>query len=199
MKDSEATVRMECARTLVLMGDLAWSPTLIEGLDSDRKEVRYLCHEALKTSSGHDFGYDHLNQNDNDLKLSVLPLAAVVERVLGRHVLRLELPAEAQSAAAGGGAGWREQDGGAAGWQCAECAARRRARTAGRGQRAERAADPDAAGRAAGEATAPNAEGNGVCDTSPGDPPERRLSGDARRATCAGKAECGGFLRGLQR
>lgn len=72
MKDSEATVRMECARTLVLMGDLAWSPALIEGLDSDRKEVRYLCHEALKTSTGHDFGYDHLNQNDNELKLSVL-------------------------------------------------------------------------------------------------------------------------------
>lgn len=72
MRDSEPTVRMEVARTLVLMGDLAWSPTLIEGLDHDRKEVRFLCHEALKTATGHDFGYDHLNQNQADLRLATL-------------------------------------------------------------------------------------------------------------------------------
>lgn len=72
MKDSDPTVRMECARTLVVLGDLTWSPMLIEGLDSDRKEVRYLCHEALKSSTGHDFGYDHLNENKDQLLLSVL-------------------------------------------------------------------------------------------------------------------------------
>lgn len=72
MRDSDSTVRMECARTLVVLGDLVHSPALIEGLDSDRKEVRYMCHEALKTATGHDFGYDHLNQNANELQLSVL-------------------------------------------------------------------------------------------------------------------------------
>jgi hypothetical protein len=72
MKDGEAGVRLEVARSLVAMGDLAWSQTLIEGLDSDKKEVRYMCHETLKTATGHDFGYDHLNQNQGDLRLSVL-------------------------------------------------------------------------------------------------------------------------------
>lgn len=72
MHDKEAGVRMEVARTLVLMGDLEQSPTLIEGLDSDRKEVRFLCHEALKTATGHDFGYDHLNQNKQDLQVATL-------------------------------------------------------------------------------------------------------------------------------
>lgn len=72
MKDSDPTVRLEVARTLVLLGDLVWSPNLIEGLDSDKKEVRYMCHEALKSATGHDFGYDHLNQDDNQLRVSVL-------------------------------------------------------------------------------------------------------------------------------
>lgn len=72
MKDKDATVRMEVARTLVLMGDLAWSPTLIEGLDSDRKEVRYLCHEALKGATGHDFGYDHLSDKKDQMQVAVL-------------------------------------------------------------------------------------------------------------------------------
>lgn len=72
MKDAEASVRMEAARSLVLMGDLVWAPTLIEGLDSDRREVRYLCHEALATSTGHDFGYDHLNQDQTELRTAVL-------------------------------------------------------------------------------------------------------------------------------
>lgn len=72
MKDGETGVRLEAARSLVLMGDLAQSQLLIEGLDSDKKEVRYMCHETLKTATGHDFGYDHLNQNDGEMKLSVL-------------------------------------------------------------------------------------------------------------------------------
>ena len=72
MRDSEPAVKMELARTLVTMGDMTWSTSLIEGLDSERKEVRFLCHEALKTATGHDFGYDHLNQSNNDMRVSVL-------------------------------------------------------------------------------------------------------------------------------
>ncbi|MBL9078765.1 MAG: HEAT repeat domain-containing protein [Planctomycetes bacterium] len=72
MRDSDSTVRMEVARSLVLLGDLTWCPNLIEGLDSEKKEVRYMCHEALKSASGHDFGYDHLNQDQTQLRLSVL-------------------------------------------------------------------------------------------------------------------------------
>lgn len=72
VRDAEASVRMEAARSLVLMGDLNQSPTLIEGLDSERKEVRFMCHEALKSATGHDFGYDHLTRNHRDLQVAVL-------------------------------------------------------------------------------------------------------------------------------
>lgn len=70
--DPAPSVQLEAARSLVLMGDIAQAPKLIEALDSDRKEVRYLCHEALKTATGHDFGYDHLGTDQRDLQLSVL-------------------------------------------------------------------------------------------------------------------------------
>lgn len=70
--DSEASVSLEACRTLVIMGDLEQSPRLIEGLDSDRKEVRFMCHEALKSATGHDFGYDHLTPNQNEMQLAVL-------------------------------------------------------------------------------------------------------------------------------
>jgi len=59
--DEDPRVRLEVARTLVLMGDMGQTAVLIEGLDSERKEVRYMCHEALKTASRRDFGYDHLS------------------------------------------------------------------------------------------------------------------------------------------
>jgi hypothetical protein len=72
LRDGDPSVRLEVARSLVTMGDLQPAPSLIEGLDSDKKEVRYMCHEALKTASGHDFGYDHLNQSETELRLSVL-------------------------------------------------------------------------------------------------------------------------------
>lgn len=72
VNDQETSVRMEASRSLVLMGDLQQSPKLIEGLDSDRKEVRYMCHEALKTATGHDFGYDHLNSDQQELRFAVL-------------------------------------------------------------------------------------------------------------------------------
>jgi hypothetical protein len=61
--DQHDTVSLEAARTLVLLGDLRHVPTLVEGLDSDKVQVRYLCHEALKTSTGRDFDYDHLTDD----------------------------------------------------------------------------------------------------------------------------------------
>lgn len=70
-KEEHDVVRLECARTLVLLGDLAWSPQLIEGLDSDRREVRYLCHEVLKTATGRDFGFDHLSENLDQRRMAV--------------------------------------------------------------------------------------------------------------------------------
>lgn len=64
VNDPDETVRLEAARTLVTMGDLSHVPLLIEGLDSNKLQVRYLCHEALRQSTGRNFGYDHL---DNDI------------------------------------------------------------------------------------------------------------------------------------
>lgn len=61
--DVNETVRLEVARTLVLLGDVQQCPPLIDALDSEKVQVRYLCHEALKTSTGQDFGYDHLSDD----------------------------------------------------------------------------------------------------------------------------------------
>jgi hypothetical protein len=72
LADREIPVRTEVARTLVLMGDLTACPVLIEGLDSDRNEVRFMCHEALKTATGHDFAYDHLTADKRELQTAVL-------------------------------------------------------------------------------------------------------------------------------
>jgi hypothetical protein len=63
VEDDSESVRLEVARTLVLLGDLSQSPQLIEGLDSPKVQVRYLCHEALKTATGRDFDYDHLTDD----------------------------------------------------------------------------------------------------------------------------------------
>jgi hypothetical protein len=71
-KDANATVRMEVARTLVVMGDIKQSPTLIEGLDSDRTEIRFMCNEALKDATGRDFGFDHLSEDLMARRSSVL-------------------------------------------------------------------------------------------------------------------------------
>ncbi len=70
--DNTEAVRLEVCRTLVLLGDLQQAPTLIEGLDSDRREVRYMCHEALKTATGRDFGYDHLSLDVNGRRSATL-------------------------------------------------------------------------------------------------------------------------------
>ncbi len=61
--DDNERVRLEAARTLLVMGDVSTSPVLIEGLDSDKVQVRYLCHEVLKATSLRDFGYDHLSED----------------------------------------------------------------------------------------------------------------------------------------
>ena len=71
-KDSNETVRLEAARSLVALGDFQQAPMLIEGLDDPRKEVRYLCHEALKAAAGRDFGFDHLGDNDRQHRMTVL-------------------------------------------------------------------------------------------------------------------------------
>ena len=72
LQDGNETVRLEVARTLLVLGDLATAPTLIEGLDSQRKEVRYLCHEALKSVTGRDFGYDHLAEDASSRRTAAL-------------------------------------------------------------------------------------------------------------------------------
>jgi hypothetical protein len=71
-KDRHDVVRMEVARALVLMGDVKHSPALIAGLDSEKPQVRYYCHEALKAATGRDYGYDHLTENEQQRKTAVL-------------------------------------------------------------------------------------------------------------------------------
>jgi hypothetical protein len=62
-RETDETVRLEASRTLLLLGDFAQTATLINGLESERRHVRYLCHEALRSQTGHDFGYDHRSEN----------------------------------------------------------------------------------------------------------------------------------------
>ncbi len=71
-KDTNETVRLEVARSLVVLGDMKPAPSLIEGLDSEKKEVRFLCHEALKAATGRDFGFDHLSDNVTQRRMAVL-------------------------------------------------------------------------------------------------------------------------------
>ncbi len=70
--DENEVVRLETARSLVLMGDVTRSPILIEGLDSPKVQVRYLCHEALKEVAARDFGYDHLSEDPQARRKAVL-------------------------------------------------------------------------------------------------------------------------------
>lgn len=70
--DEDQTVRLEVSRTLVVLGDIAHCAALIDALDSDKTEVRYLCHEALKSSTGQDFGYDHLSDDAKQRATTVL-------------------------------------------------------------------------------------------------------------------------------
>lgn len=70
--DSHETVRLEVARSLVEMGDVKQCPTLIAALDSEKVQVRAMCHDALKRATGKDFGYDHLTDNVDQRKTAVL-------------------------------------------------------------------------------------------------------------------------------
>ncbi|MFO1051708.1 MAG: HEAT repeat domain-containing protein [Planctomycetota bacterium] len=63
VQDQVESVRLEGARSMVALGDMNQVPVLIEGLDSERIQVRYLCHEALKTATKRDFDYDHLTDD----------------------------------------------------------------------------------------------------------------------------------------
>lgn len=72
VRDDSEVVRLEVARSLVLMGDMQPATVLIEGLDSERTEVRYNCNEALKMASGRDFGFDHLAENPVDRQMASL-------------------------------------------------------------------------------------------------------------------------------
>lgn len=71
-KDQNEAVRFEAARSLVVMGDLKFSPLLIEGLDSQHTRVRYNCHMALKDATSRDFQYDHLEETERERRLAVL-------------------------------------------------------------------------------------------------------------------------------
>ncbi len=71
-EDRDRTVRLEVARTLLVLGDMRYAPELIGALDSDKPQVRYLCHEALKQATGQDFGYDHLSDDGRNRQLAVL-------------------------------------------------------------------------------------------------------------------------------
>ena len=61
--DEHEAVRLEAARSLIVMGDLKYCTILIEGLDSDKTPVRYHCHMALKDATRKDFQYDHLEDD----------------------------------------------------------------------------------------------------------------------------------------
>ena len=198
MQDADPTVKMECARTLVLLGDLVWSPTLIEGLDSDRREVRYLCHEALKTATGHDFGYDHLNENKDQMLVSVLRWRQWWSEYSGDGFCA-ELPAEAQPAGAARPADGRDAAEG---------------RGPGNGESAGepgpgRRCEPDADRAHAGARRHGRHAAGDRSDASAGDGPRRRQlstgtaapGAHSRALGCRGDGSCrsGGFLARLQR
>lgn len=56
--DKNSTVRLEVARQLLFLGDYSQVGALVAGLDSDNTRVRFLSYEALRSTTGKDFGYD---------------------------------------------------------------------------------------------------------------------------------------------
>jgi hypothetical protein len=70
-REHDPIVRLESSRTLLWLGDYTQVPVLIEGLESDRTHVRYLCHEALRADTGRDFGYDHRVENTSERQAAV--------------------------------------------------------------------------------------------------------------------------------
>jgi HEAT repeats len=56
--DKNPTVRLEISRQLLFLGDYSQVGELITGLDSDNARVRFLAYEALRSTTGKDYGYD---------------------------------------------------------------------------------------------------------------------------------------------
>jgi hypothetical protein len=71
-RDENESVRFEAARSLLLMGDMQYAPTLIEGLDSDKIPVRYNCNMALRDATARDFKFDHLEEDPAERRVAVL-------------------------------------------------------------------------------------------------------------------------------
>lgn len=59
LTDENSTVRYQAAATLVKLGDASGFPVLVDGLADDDITARYKCFQALKGSTGRDFGYAH--------------------------------------------------------------------------------------------------------------------------------------------
>ena len=57
-QDKNPTVRLEISRQLLFLGDYSQVGELITGLDSDNARVRFLSYEALRSTTGKDYGYD---------------------------------------------------------------------------------------------------------------------------------------------
>lgn len=69
--DSNEIVRLEIARSLVLLGDYRQIPALIAGLDSELQDVRYRCFDALQSATGQNFDYDHRISEADDRRSSI--------------------------------------------------------------------------------------------------------------------------------
>ncbi len=67
ISDENQLVRLEVARSLILLGEYEGMPELLTGLDSDHLQVRAMCFDALKSVTGKTFDYDH-RQKDQALR-----------------------------------------------------------------------------------------------------------------------------------
>ena len=69
--DRNQIVRLEVARSLLMLGDWGEVGQLIHGLDSELQVVRYLCYEALTSVTGKSFGYDHRASDPVDREVAL--------------------------------------------------------------------------------------------------------------------------------
>lgn len=69
--DTNEIVRLEVSRSLLLLGDYSQVPVLISGLDSPQQHIRFLCFDALQSSTGKSFDYDHRISDGIDRRGSV--------------------------------------------------------------------------------------------------------------------------------
>lgn len=69
--DVNQVVRLEVARSLLLLGDYSRVPELIGGLDSELQHIRYLCYDALHATTGKSFEYDHRAVDPTDREVSI--------------------------------------------------------------------------------------------------------------------------------